>query len=117
MQAILCDNELDAPPMPLGTIEHPIMRPQHADQPPEHTSEDLSQFDYEFDDDPYRDWKYLLIEQISAESLEECSKSGHPRQAWLILSGKTGTGHRLPHLRQDPRILGPVDLRRTDRLR
>ncbi len=88
MQAILCDSELDAPPMPLDTTEHPITRPRHADQQPEHDSEDLSQFEYEYDDDPYSDWKYLLIEQIKAESLEECSKSGHPRQAWLILSEK-----------------------------
>ena len=72
MQAILCDN---APG-----------RPRHADQQPEHAIEDLSPFGYEYGDDPYSDWEDLLMDQIKAESLDECSKSGHPRQAWLILS-------------------------------
>ena len=47
--------------------------------------EDHVDFDYMYDD-PYRDWKYDLMDQITADSLDECSKSGHPRQAWLILS-------------------------------
>ena len=71
MQAILCDGEPDAPPMPLGTTEHPIMRPTP---------------DYDDYDDPRDVFQQLMIEQITPESLEECSEKGHPRQAWLILT-------------------------------
>ena len=84
MQAILCDNEPNAAPMPLGTTQNPILRLRDADQQTTDADEDHDQFDYMYDE--YRDWQYDLMDQITAESLDECSKSGHPRQAWLILS-------------------------------
>ncbi len=71
MQAILCDNEPDAVPMPLGTTETPILRPP-----------DDTMYDY----DPRDVFQEIMIDQITPESLDECCEKGHPRQAWLILT-------------------------------
>ena len=71
MQATLCDNEPDAAPVPLGTTVNPILR-----------SPDDNMYDY----DPTDAFQELMIEQITPESLDECSEKGHPRQAWLILT-------------------------------
>ena len=59
---------------------------EDADQQSTNASEGHEQFDYIYYDSPYNDWKDLLMDQITAEALDECSKSGHPRQTWLILS-------------------------------
>ena len=70
MQAILCDNEPNAAPMPLGTTEHPILRPP----------DDVMYYD------PRDAFQEIMIDQITPESLDECSEKGHPRQAWLIIT-------------------------------
>ena len=72
----------------MADLELPYIRifAVDADQQPTNASEGHEQPDYIYYDSPYSDWKDLLMDQITAESLDECSKSGHPRQAWLILS-------------------------------
>ena len=40
----------------------------------------------EREDLPLHEWRELMLEQITPESLAECAETGHPRQAWLILS-------------------------------
>ena len=71
MQAILCDNEPNAAPMPLATTEQPILRPP-----------DDTVYDY----DPRDAFQEIMTDQITAESFDECSEKGHPRQAWFILT-------------------------------
>ena len=86
MQAILCDNEPGAAPMPLGTAETPVLRPPDDNQQPADGNEDHVRSDYIEHRSSYPDRKDLLMNQITPESLDECSEKGHPRQAWLILS-------------------------------
>ncbi len=90
MQAILCDNEPNAAPMPLGTTEHPILRP------PEDTM-----YDY----DPRDAFREIMIEQIKPESLAECSERGHPRQAWLILTEQQEHAETCPSCGRMPEFI------------
>ena len=69
-----------------GFTEQPMLRPRATGQSPGHVSQDNYQVEYADYDDPHHVWRDMLMEQITPESLEECSESGHPRQAWLILS-------------------------------
>ena len=87
MKAVLCDNVPGAPPMPLGTTDQhqPMLLPRDTDQPPERPSQGhfrrgLSGYDHH-----HNIWRDMMMKQITPESLDECSESGHPRQAWLIL--------------------------------
>ena len=102
MQAVLCRNEPDAPPMPLGTTERPMLTSQDADQQREHASPDRSRVEYADHDDPRRVWRDLMMNQITPESLDECSESGHPRQAWLILSEEQEEATSCPTCGQVP---------------
>ncbi len=115
MPAVLCDNVPGAPPMPLGTTEHPVLSSQDdaepaefGDEDPIHTNEasgntwhlvamngdhnefhlpDGSEFTVQPGEAPTSAWrKHIAQQQITPESLDECSDMGHPRQAWLILS-------------------------------
>ena len=117
MQAILCLNEPDAPPMPLGTTEHPMLSSQADAEPAEFESEnpiyttkvsgntwklvaeegehrELHHLNgFEFTVRPGEDpsvtlFRQIAEQQITPESLDECSVLGHPRQAWAIISGK-----------------------------
>lgn len=117
MQAVLSDNVPGAPPMPLGTTEHPVLSSQHGAEPPEfgyedpiHTNEvlgniwklvamdgDHNEFHlpdgFEFTTKPGEDpttalFRRIAEQQITPASLDECSALGHSRQAWAIISGE-----------------------------
>ena len=116
MQAILCEYAPGSPPMPLGTTESPILSsradaeaPEFAFENPIYTTEvsgntrKLVAADgdhneprlpdgFEFTAKPGEDPSITLLrqiakQQITPESLDECSALGHPRQAWAIISG------------------------------
>ncbi len=98
MQAILCDSEPDAPPMPLGTTEHPIYTTNDSGNSRKLAAEDGDhnalhlpdgfEFTAEPDEDPSITlFRQIAKQQITRESLDECSAVGHPRQAWAIISG------------------------------
>ena len=86
MQAVLCQGVPGAPPMPLGTTESPFLSSQEGTPQPDLEHQDHFEFDASDYDIPNDYLRYIAIEQITPESLDECSESGHPRQAWLILS-------------------------------
>ena len=117
MQAVLCLNEPGTPPMPLGTTEHPELSSQDGIEPAEFgcedpiytdevsgntwklvaTDSDRNEFPlpdgFEFTTKPGEDpttalFRRIAEQQITPESLDECSALGHPRQAWAIISGK-----------------------------
>ena len=83
MQAILCDNEPDAAPMPLGTTENPILLLPANQQTTQDTQPDSQQ------EEAYFDWVSVMFdtiyEQIQPETLDECTELGHPAQAWMLL--------------------------------
>ena len=115
IQAVLRDNVPGAPPMPLGTTEHPVLSSQDHAEPPEFGYEDpirtnevlgntwkLAAMDGDHNEFAPPDgfeftvqageelttawFRQIAMQQITPESLDECSDMGHPRQAWLILS-------------------------------
>ena len=110
MQAVRYLNEPSAPPMPLGTTEHPILPSQADAEPaefecenPVYTTEvsgntwklvaeegehgELHHLDgFEFtvrtgEDPSITLFRQIAEQQITPESLDECSVLGHPRQA------------------------------------
>ena len=65
---------------------------------------DHDRFDYNERRNPYSHWQELLMDQVTAESLDECGKSGHPRQAWLILSEQQQEATLCPACGKVPRF-------------
>ena len=131
MQAVLCRNEPGAPPMPLGTTEHPMLSSQADAEPAELECEnpvytaagsdnirklvaeeselsELHHLDgFEFTVRPGEDLAITLFRQIAerqiqSESLDECSLLGHPRQAWAIISGKQQDASQCANCGQTP---------------
>ena len=88
MQAVLCHNGPGAPAMPLGATEQSMLRQQDSGQQMEHASPDILPLDTAGYRHQYDAWRNMMMDQITSDSLDECSDSGHPRQAWLILTGE-----------------------------
>ena len=134
MQAVLCQNVPGAPPMPLGTTEHPVLSQQANDEPTELDCEDpvditeasgntwklgtgegdlneLRHLDgFEFTVRPGEDlpttlFRQIAEQQITPESLDECSALGHPSQAWAIISGKQKDASQCANCGQTPNFV------------
>ena len=84
MQAVLCLNQPSNPPMPLGATGHAVLA--HRNDVTKEEPQLMENIPYDLYDGPSEDYRDAMIEQITPESLDECSDMGHQRQAWLIMS-------------------------------
>ena len=106
MQAVLCENVPNAPAMPLGTTENPMLPSQNdAPLPPAAHPDDFRLIDEVYEDHRHV-WREIAMSQITPESLDECSESGHPQQAWMILSEKQKDAVTCPTCGRVPDFFG-----------
>lgn len=102
IQPVPCQGVPGASQMPLGTTVTPFLSSQEGTLQPDLAHQDHFEVDASYYDTPNDCLRHIAIEQIRPESLDECSESGHPRQAWLILSEQQEVAVACPTCGQVP---------------
>ena len=73
MKSPRCEGAPNAPTLPLSSTDRPMLPQGNAP--------------YDgYDCDPRDSYREIMMDQITEETLDQCSELGHPRQAWLILT-------------------------------